>query len=90
MKIYVCECGYRDVRPGKCRSHPYPCRAMGPPMQEVEIIPADSPGVLSPEEARLLLTAILQADDGRPEDRALDPLYDRLSTFAATQTEETE
>lgn len=38
-RIYECECGYRSLSPGRCRSHPYPARAMGPEMREVELIP---------------------------------------------------
>lgn len=32
MKVYECECGYRSLQGGRCRSHPYPARAMGPNM----------------------------------------------------------
>lgn len=33
---FGCECGYRSDTPGPCRSHPYPCRGMGPEMKRVE------------------------------------------------------
>lgn len=32
VKVYECECGYRSLQGGRCRSHPYPARAMGPNM----------------------------------------------------------
>src|SRR5262249_21398726 len=51
--IYVCPCGYRDVRPGNCRSHPMPCRAMGPPMEPVEVVAvADVETTLQCEQER--------------------------------------
>lgn len=31
--IYGCWCGYTSTTPGRCRSHPMPCRAMGPAMK---------------------------------------------------------
>jgi hypothetical protein len=37
--LYVCECGFRSVTPGPCRSYPYPLRAMGPPLKPVEVVP---------------------------------------------------
>lgn len=37
--IYVCECGFLSMTPGKCRSHPFPCRAMGPELTKVEVAP---------------------------------------------------
>ena len=39
-KLYVCACGYRSTMPGRCRSHPYPARAMGPEMEAVEVVRA--------------------------------------------------
>jgi hypothetical protein len=41
LTLYICpvaECGYLSMAPGKCRSHPYPCRAMGPQMVEVKAV----------------------------------------------------
>lgn len=33
IRVWRCECGYASVtRGGRCRSHPYPARAMGPDM----------------------------------------------------------
>lgn len=31
-------CRYVANEPGQCRSHPYPCRAMGPQLQHVEVV----------------------------------------------------
>jgi hypothetical protein len=42
--IYVCDCGYLSMTPGKCRSHPYPCRAMGPELTKVEVAPVGDDG----------------------------------------------
>lgn len=40
-KLWVCECGYYSTQAGKCRSHPFPCRAMGPDMGDpIEVVPA--------------------------------------------------
>lgn len=40
VRIYCCTCGYRSLQKGKCRSHPYPLRGMGPDMGEpVEFMP---------------------------------------------------
>lgn len=41
--IYVCpsdECRFHAMEPGRCRSHPYPCRAMGPELVPLEVAPA--------------------------------------------------
>lgn len=48
--IYVCpseECAFTAMGPGKCRSHPYPCRAMGPQLVplKVEPLPEPEPGL---------------------------------------------
>jgi len=75
-KLFVCECGYYSTQGGKCRSHPFPARAMGPPMQEIEVIPGDAPNVLQPEEARLLFTDRLRLSGSEALDR--DALLDRL------------
>lgn len=74
--LWVCECGYYSTQRGKCRSHPFPCRAMGPPMEEVVVIPADAPNVIQPDEARLLFTDRLQLSGGDALDR--DALIARL------------
>jgi hypothetical protein len=39
--LYVCpseSCIFVSMTPGKCRSHPYPCRAMGPELEKVEVL----------------------------------------------------
>lgn len=41
ITIYQCSCGYRSLRPGKCRSHPYPARAMGPEMKPLVLMSQD-------------------------------------------------
>jgi hypothetical protein len=42
--IYVCPgegCAFLSMTPGKCRSHPYPCRAMGPKLVPLEVVPLE-------------------------------------------------
>jgi hypothetical protein len=39
--IFVCpddSCIYLSMQPGQCRSHPYPCRAMGPLLEKIRVI----------------------------------------------------
>jgi hypothetical protein len=38
VRVYVCACGYSRAHGGRCRSHPYPARAMGPEMVPHEIV----------------------------------------------------
>lgn len=47
ITAYACSCGFRSMAPGPCRSHPYPCRAMGPEMVPLAIStdPADEAGL---------------------------------------------
>jgi hypothetical protein len=40
IRVYECTCGYRSLQLGKCRSHPYPMRGMGPQMTEHIYVPA--------------------------------------------------
>lgn len=45
MTLYACpsdECAYFSMAPGKCRSHPYPCRGMGPPLVKREAVLSDA------------------------------------------------
>lgn len=36
LVVYECDCGYKSLSAGRCRSHPYPARAMGPQLRAVE------------------------------------------------------
>lgn len=41
--IYVCPdraCVFVSMMPGRCRSHPYPCRAMGPVLVALKVAPS--------------------------------------------------
>lgn len=46
LTVFGCTCGFRSIVAGPCRSHPYPCRAMGPEMDAIAIStePADPRG----------------------------------------------
>lgn len=53
LTVYTCAtCRYVSVTPGRCRSHPYPMRGMGPPMVPVEVVPAAALEALRAERDR--------------------------------------
>jgi hypothetical protein len=56
MTVWTCECGYRSLTGGRCRSHPYPARAMGPEMTPVQVVPVA-------DARRQVLAELEQADD---------------------------
>lgn len=63
--IYVCPgegCSFLSMTPGQCRSHPYPCRAMGPELVPLDVIPVEGatrelpmPGKQAPTQIRVLV-----------------------------------
>lgn|GEM_PF-4162302 len=84
MKVYVCERGHVDT--STLRNVCWQCfpTGRGPATQQVvEVVPADSPQVLSVEEARLLDRANREpAPRSAKEHRQFEALLDRLASFA--------
>lgn len=64
LTLYVCECGYQSLTPGRCRSHPLPARAMGPDLTPVLY---ERTGVYGPTKAEVFFQAICGGCEEAPD-----------------------
>jgi hypothetical protein len=81
-KLWTCDCGYYSTQRGKCRSHPFPCRAMGPDMGEpVEVVALSKvrDALLGEEAKAKAAEAVWTEIDGPLARASTDPEWKKLS-----------
>lgn len=82
--IYVCptECRFMAMQPGKCRSHPFPCRGMGPELVPLDVVPVDPETAITADEAENLFAAFA---GGRVNGALLDSVTPKLEALAGKE-----